>query len=303
MVEKKKWKEHAGTVLDSVKGFDVIECEPCGFSHIVPIPGIEELDEVYRKEYYSTEKPLYLERYREDLDWWNLTYNERYDKFEEVLAPARRRILDVGSGPGYFLLQGKKRGWETVGIEPSKQAARHSKDLGLNIVEEFLSEDTAEGLGKFDVVHMSAVLEHIPDPGWMIELCKNLLNPGALICIVVPNDYNPFQLALRKACAFDRWWVAPPHHINYFSHDSLSQLLVKNGFEIVDHTTTFPMELFLLMGDNYVGNDQLGRHCHSKRKAFELNLEKADNSKLKHEMYKALTSLGAGREVQIIAKK
>ena len=248
MSEINNGREHFGAVLDSLNNFNVIECETCEFRHIVPIPSSEELEEIYRDEYYSREKPLYLERYREDLDWWNLTYSERYDKFEEILTPDRRRILDIGSGPGLFLLHGKERGWEAVGVEPSRQAAQHSKDLGLKIVEEFLSEDTVEILGRFDVVHMSQVLEHIPDPGEMVELSQKLLNPGGLICVVVPNDYNPFQLALRKACGFDPWWIAPPHHINYFSHNSLSRLLVKNGFDIVCHTTTFPIDMFLLMG-------------------------------------------------------
>jgi len=47
------------------------------------------------------------------------------------LPSGSRRILDVGSGPGYFLLHGKNRGWQTLGIEPSKQAAEHGRKLGL----------------------------------------------------------------------------------------------------------------------------------------------------------------------------
>ncbi len=303
MAERKNWKEHNGTVIDTVKGFDVIECEPCGFKHIIPIPSSEELEEIYRDEYYSIEKPLYLERYREDLDWWNLTYSERYDKFEEILTPDRRRILDIGSGPGFFLHHGKKRGWDGLGIEPSKQAEAHSRELGLKIVDEFLSEDIVEGLGQFDVVHMSEVLEHIREPSGIVELSRRLLHPGGLLCIVVPNDYNPFQVALREACSFDPWWVAPPHHINYFSFDSLSRLLVKNGFDIVCHTTTFPIDMFLLMGDNYVGNDRLGRECHKKRMNFEQNLARAEKIELKIELYSALANLGLGREIQIIASK
>lgn len=303
MHEKKMEREHRGTVFDNLKGFDVIECEPCGFRHIVPIPRPEILEEVYRDEYYLTEKPLYFERYQEDLDWWNLTYSERYDRFEEFLTQDHRRILDVGSGPGFFLLHGKERGWETVGIEPSKQAARHSKDLGLEIVEEFLGEDTVEGLGQFDVVHMSQVLEHVPDPVGMLDLSRKLLLPGGLLCVVAPNDYNPFQQALRDACGYDPWWLAPPHHINYFSHDSLCRLLVKNGFDVVWQTTTFPIDMFLLMGDNYLGNDTLGRECHKKRMTFEQNLEKAGKSKLREELYSALSNLGIGREILLTARK
>ena len=289
--------------MDSVNGFDVIECEACGYKHITPIPTASELEAVYRHEYYTAEKPLYLEQHREDLDWWNLVYRDRYDTFEELLPPERRRILDVGSGPGFFLLHGKQRGWNTLGIEPSVQAAAHSRDLGLEIVADFLSEETAARLGKFDVVHLSNVLEHIPNPAGFIKIICNLLNPGGLICAVAPNDYNPFQNALRVACNYKPWWVAPPHHINYFDFESLNKLLSASGFEVILQETTFPIDMFLLMGDNYIGNDALGRQCHGKRKMFEQNLAAAGLNNIKRQLYRDLAKSGIGREVQIVARK
>lgn len=303
MTETRHWQNHRGAILDSVEGFDVIECETCGFKHIVPIPSPEELETVYRQEYYSLEKPLYLERNREDLDWWNLVYSERYDALEELLAPHRRRILDVGSGPGFFLLQGKERGWQTLGIEPSAQAAAHSRELGLEVVEDFLSESTAKQLGTFDVVHMHEVLEHLPDPRDMLRMVRTLLAPDGLVCVIVPNDYNPFQYALRTACGYEPWWVAPPHHINYFDFDSLSQLLTVSDFEVILREATFPIDMFLLMGDNYVGNDALGRQCHGKRKLLERNLANASLTVLKRQLYQAFASVGIGREVHIVARK
>ncbi|MFO7772811.1 MAG: class I SAM-dependent methyltransferase [Dehalococcoidia bacterium] len=289
--------------MDSVKGFDVIECEPCGFKHIVPVPTPEELDAVYRQEYYSREKPLYLERHREDLDWWNLVYSERYDTFEDLLPPHRRRILDIGSGPGFFLHHGKQRGWQTLGVEPSAQAAAHSRGLGLDIRELFLTEHTARDWGTFDVVHMSEVLEHIPDPRGMLHMARGLLAEEGLICVVVPNDYSPFQHALRTACGYQPWWVAPPHHINYFDFDSLARLVEKTGFEVVLSEATFPIDIFLLMGDNYVGNDALGRQCHAKRKLLDARLTAAGLSAVKRQWYQKMAEAGLGREVVLFGRK
>jgi len=299
----KCWGNHEGPVLDSVTGFDVIECEACGFKHIIPIPSEKELESIYRDEYYSKEKPLYLDRYKEDLEWWNLVFNERYDTFEENLTKDRRRILDIGSGPGYFLLQGKRRGWETVGIEPSAKAAAHSRSLGLQIVEDFFDSETADKLGTFDVVHMSEVLEHIPDPGTLLRLAYTVLAEDGLLCVAVPNDYNPFQHALRKACGYEPWWVAPPHHINYFDFDSLGPLISNSGFEIILREATFPIDMFLLMGENYVGNDVKGRNCHTKRMSLEKNLTEAGLTHLKRQLYEAFAKQGLGREAVIVGKK
>jgi SAM-dependent methyltransferase len=302
MSKTKKWRGHVGTVCDLVGRYHVIECEKCGFRHIIPIPSRKELVSTYSKQYYSREKPLYLKRAREDLEWWNTVYSERYERLEKLLPRTCRRILDVGSGPGYFLLHGRQRGWITKGIEPSKQAVAHSRGLGLEIVEDFLTVRNAGRLGTFDVIHFSEVLEHVPDPKAMLEITKRCLAHKGLLHISVPNDYNPFQKVLREICGYKPWWIVPPHHINYFNARSLERLLVNSGFEVVMQTATFPIDAFLLMGDNYVGNDKLGRRVHQKRKTFEINLAKAGMSRLKRDLYSAMARLGIGREIEILAR-
>jgi SAM-dependent methyltransferase len=299
----KSWKNHKGNLLDSKDGFDVIECESCGFKHIVPVPAPEELEQIYKHEYYTKEKPHYIERYTEDLEWWNMVYSERYDVFESLLSNERRRILDVGSGPGYFLAHGKNRGWNCIGLEPSICASKHSNELGLDIISEFLSERMQERMGLFDVIHMSEVLEHAPNPSELVYIAANMLNKGGLICVIVPNDYSPFQYVLRNVGGYEPWWVAPPHHINYFDPKSLTFLIASKGFDIVLQESTFPIDMFLLMGDNYVGNDDLGRLCHTRRKKFELNMSGAGMSDLKHRLFREFFQMGIGREIMVIGRK
>ena len=79
-------------------------------------------------------------------------------------------------------------------------------------------------------------------------------------------QYNEYNL--------DEWWVFPPNHINYFSHDSLQELLRGCGYKIIHWTSSFPLDMFLLFGDQYVGNPKLGRECHNKRVKFEHLMEK-----------------------------
>ena len=98
----KKWQGHEGVVVASANGFDVIDCKTCGFKHIISIPTEEELEQTYQHDYYTQEKPLYLERYREDLEWWNMVYTQRYGILEQHLPAEHRRLLDIGSGPGFF---------------------------------------------------------------------------------------------------------------------------------------------------------------------------------------------------------
>lgn len=291
------WNGHSGTVLDTMNGFDIIECRQCAFAHCVPIPSADQLAQTYKEEYYSVEKPLYFKNMEKDLEWWRLSYADRFDTFEKVLEPKRRRILDIGSGPGYFLQQAKERGWSTLGIEPSRQAAEYSRKMGIEIIEEFFTVDIAQTIGQFDAVHMSEALEHIPDPASMLQLVHKCLSPKGVLCVVVPNDYNPFQQALRKAMGFKPWWVAAPHHLNYFNFHSIRKLFDRAGFEVIGLESTFPIDLFLLFGDNYVGNDEIGRASHTRRKNFELYLNAAGLNELKRKLYSTLASLELGREI------
>src|SRR5262245_44330382 len=154
MTKQITWQDHVGAALDAANGFTVIECDACRFKHIVPVPTPAELEDVYGHEYYATEKPFYIERHLEDREWLDLVHAERYDAFERRLGSARRRLLDVGSGPGLFLKHGADRGWQVRGIEPASQAVAHSRSLGLDVTRGFLDARTAGSLGTFDVVHM-----------------------------------------------------------------------------------------------------------------------------------------------------
>lgn len=300
MQQIKTWEHHKGAAYETVSGIDVIDCETCGFKHIIPIPTDEEL-ETYYSETFVEERPLYIDRIEEDLVWWKTVYADHYDNFEKLLAPDRRKILEVGCGLGHFLEFGKNRGWEVMGIEPSRKSAAYAGQLGIDVLNVMLTQENADSLGTFDVVYLQEVLEHVNDADGFIKILKNLIRPGGLICIAVPNEYNPLQLGLIKSLGYDPWWVSRLH-INYFDFESLGNLLTQNGFNIELQTTSFPMEFFLYMNRKYVGNDELGRKCHSLRKEFELNMNKSGNNKLKRGLYESLARLNIGRECIFIGK-
>jgi hypothetical protein len=110
------------------------------------------------------------------------------------------------------------------------------------------------------------------------------------------------QKVVREALKLKPYWLAPPLHINYFTIESISKLLKECGFDVVYKETNFPMEMFLLFGDNYIGKDKLGRFMHSKRKRFDVIFSKYDNN-LKRELYKSLSHLNIGRNITIYGRK
>jgi len=131
----------------------------------------------------------------------------------------------------------------------------------------------------------------------LLKKIKKYLVKGGLLIVMVPNDFNPLQLSAEKIVN-KQWWISTPDHINYFNFKSLRGLLKKSNYDVVYETTDFPMELFLLMGNDYVNNSSIGKKCHEQRISFENNL----SPKLLRTLYKSYAKNNMGRTCIIYAQ-
>jgi len=298
----KNGTDHSGNMLITKDGFDVIECTHCGLKHVIPLVDQHVQEDFYGEQFYQKEIDNYIKRHQEDFAWWSIDHNEKYDLFEKYLGGSQQKdILDIGSGPGFFLKIGKERGWNVLGVEPGKPAYEYSTNvLGLNVKHEFFSKKNHTEFGKFNVIHMNNVLEHVVNPIEMMELVKEILLPGGLICISSPNDFNPLQLMANKELGKEPWWVVPRHHINYFDSKSLNGLFARVGIQSVYETTSFPLELFMFMGEDYVGDNVVGKSIHKKRMLLESHFNNSNNNSLKRQIYNKFAELCIGREITVI---
>ena len=183
-----------GDVLANSDDNSIISCETCGYAHIKNMPNISELEDLYAKDFYESDIPLYIKRYMQDIDWWKITYTQRLELLGQLVPNAViKSVLDVGSGPGLFLKFAIEDGWKALGVEPSKVAVEHTKSLGANAIEGFFDQKMVDQLEPVSAIHASEVLEHVPNPGEMLDLFHQALHPDGVICICVPNDFNVFQ--------------------------------------------------------------------------------------------------------------
>lgn len=290
--------------------FSVIRHPDYGFFHLDPLPPEEEISQFYESRYYDLvrkgNRAPELRRIMEggetaskELQWL------KEGLYTDILAVLNRissghQLLEVGCGTGDFLSFAYANGFSVIGTEPSTEAARLATSRDLDVrnltLEKFIEREPAQ---KFDVVVMINVLEHVPDPVRTVQQCKLVLTQGGILCIRVPNDFTELQSAAKEKIGGKPWWIAVPDHINYFNFASLREMLSRLGFRTVYEQGDFPMELFLLMGDNYVGNPDIGKSCHARRVQFDLSI----STDLRRKLYSALASVGVGRDCLIFAQK
>jgi len=292
---------HHGRVVASLSGRDVIDCVPCRFYHIWPHPSTNDIDALYESQYYDSANLAFADQQQRDYCWGDCAYGDRLDIVEAILQK-RGKLVDVGSGAGMFMTVASRRGWACTGIEPSIQATAYSRERGHNVIHLPFTKEVQEAVGRVDFVNMANVLEHVIDPVAMLLTARQILVPGGCLVVSVPNDFNPLQTACVRAAGLGPWWVAPDHHINYFTFPSMNLLLARSGFDVVDQHSSFPLEAFVIMGDNYIGNPSIGRACHEKRIRFDLALTQVEPA-FRQSFYRALGSVGVGREIICYAQR
>lgn len=196
-----------------------VHCAGCGIVTNDPIPDEETLTQFYaqhyRKEYKGADKP------RKRQVWRNFGRTLRhFREFSDVYGSART-CIDIGAGSGEFLYLAKASGISARGVEPNIDYADYCREeLGLDVrtgrLEDF--DFTAE---RFDLIRLSHVLEHLPQPVETLKRLRDMLADDGVLYVEVPNiaddaarklkgklfhfghifNFNPFTLRLAAGLA------------------------------------------------------------------------------------------------------
>lgn len=284
---------------------------------VSPKPTNEVIEKYYLSEFYNAnhkdnlkKKHLPLASFskqKKDQEFHKIRHDAIFNNIKEIKGKIKKAsILDIGCGYGHFLFYMKKQKFDCYGLELATDAvdyiSRNHKDIKVKQWNITKGIDVFEKKS-FDVISLLNVLEHAQNPVQLLNLVKKKLNKKGILIIDVPNDYNAFQQAAVKKFKMKDYWFFPPRHLNYFSLKSLRYILKKLKFKIRIAHSSFPLEMFLLFGDNYILNKKLGPLVHNKRVQFEKNLIETGNYDLLKKLYRNLAELGLGRQICIYAQK
>lgn len=140
------------------------------------------------------------------------------------------RVLDVGSGYGFFRKAAADHGWEHTGVEISKHAGEVADSLFgfdsfIGTLENF-AENRPPSSRPFDVITMWDCLEHVVDPAELLAATRRLLTPGGLLFIRTPN-----LLAAERVVFGSHYHSFKREHLHMFSPASIAVCALTAGLE------------------------------------------------------------------------
>lgn len=142
-----------------------------------------------------------------------------------------RRLLDIGAGLGTFAFVATQEGFDVTGIEFSEEQCRKAKDmydidlLNCNIY------DIKKEFGKFDVIHLHHVMEHLTSPSRMLNIAWDLLDKNGVLLIEVPYQLFIIQNIITRTK--QRNITFNYDHLYFFTPNTLKTYVREKGFNII----------------------------------------------------------------------
>lgn len=208
--------------LQLYKHAHLCQCANCGFVFSQGIPTEQVLYDYYKEEYERNDyfSPITLKR-----------YNEILDKIE----PYRKtgRLMDVGTGIGFFAEEAIKRGWEVHGVELTDEAIEICEAKGIKMIKGKIDPDNYAP-ESFDIITSFEVIEHINNPIEELENYQKILRKGGVVYVTTPNFNSLLRYRLKEKYNV----ITYPEHLSYYTPKTLKAVFRRCGFKTKKLETT-----------------------------------------------------------------
>jgi len=214
------------TIFKKIGGYRIVKCKQCGLIYLNPRPTEQEINKGYSPEYHIEKllrrEPKTEEEIEEEI-------NKNVVRAEEILREFGNegKLLDIGCGAGFFIACLERYDWEVKGIDISEWASEFARNkLGLDVFTGSIED--IQFNGRFDVITMYHILEHLLDPLSTLKRVFEIITDRGVLIIKGPN-----------LASFDRRWHGTnwrgydlPYHLYHFTPKTYRMILEKANFSV-----------------------------------------------------------------------
>ena len=237
-----------GTLWATKEGFNYNKCQQCSSIYVTPRPVMDAFNAYYTDSpstnFWATTFYKVTEIARREKLWKPKAQMVK-DQLLSLSDPnCFKYIIDIGGGYGVFDEELKKiMQIEAVIIEPSVLLAEICRNKGLSVVEKFMEEIVESDLPVGRKCFVSFELfEHLHDPNIFLE---NVFNNMKTDDIFIFTTLSGMGIDIQLLCEHSKA-LSPPHHLNFFNPKSVSNLLIKHGFEVLSAITPGKLDMDIL---------------------------------------------------------
>ena len=233
IIGKPRINKISGDFID--QNYNIVQCTNCEIYYVLPQISFstEQWTKLYNDEYFSLQTNWLIHKRSREL-------SQRFNKAFSYLSSKNISFLDIGSGEGKALAEGFKRGWNVTGIDIVDNRIDNAKIEGINFVTGNFLEYKFEN-NQFDFIYIDSVLEHVLNPKNYLLKIKQILKPGGIIYIGVPNEdslFNDirkiaFYLTGKKNISVKIKPFYSPYHVVGFNLKSLKYIFNSIDLKIV----------------------------------------------------------------------
>ena len=190
---------------------EVVQCSSCGVVQLTSEP-VSYFREVIRASAVSIEMSAHRQH--------------QFLQFVDQYRLEGKKVVEIGCGRGEYLQILAGCDVDASGIEYGLDSVSFAREIGLDVTQMFI--ETGDEIipdGPFEGFLLLNFLEHLPDPSSVLAGIHKNLRAGGIGLVEVPN----FDMIVEKSLFTE--FVAD--HLFYFSRDTLSTTLTRNGFNLI----------------------------------------------------------------------
>jgi len=214
--------------------FIVSKCKNCGCLFQKNILNNELMFELY-ENWISKEQSL-AKKVDADISLYS-SYAEEIKNISKLLnkKPSEIKILEYGTGWGFWLNMARGFGYDVSGIEYSSSRIEYAKKSGLNIINSLADIEN----NRYDYIFSDQVFEHLPNPFETLSELKRVVKNDGIIHIKVPDAQFLENKLKEKNWYAQKDEIHPLEHINSFTKNSLEAMATKVDLRILQSTNKF----------------------------------------------------------------
>lgn len=216
--------------------YEVLICPRCGSGLTTPVVTEAMLGPYYPADYNAYALPEHpaLRVAATLLFRWRYWRALRRPPMAALTRRPASRLLDVGGGRGDLGVTLRGRGWRVTSLDPSDAACAEARARGVHSVRGTLLAPAGELGDGYDAVVFQHSLEHVADVRANLGRSYELLAPGGLLLITLPN----FGCWQRRRFGSEWFHLDLPRHRTHFTPRGLEAALRRAGFEEVRLSTS-----------------------------------------------------------------